>query len=305
MDILYKDPNIWAGLNKPDITIEEADAIIFGIPYDRGVSFRAGASKAPDELRKITYTIDPTTERFESFEEMRILDLGNFHGDSIPEIAEKIEESIRKCINSNKLFTMIGGDHSTTIPVLQCIDKHIDGTLGIIHLDSHFDLCDEMGGDIYSHGCTQRRATELSHTNGLDSIYFVGLRSIELQEHKFIKDKDLNLLSAMEISELGIKETCSRILSKMSEFDHIYITVDIDCLDPAYAPGTGTPQFGGLTSRELLTMLYEFFKLPIIGMDIVEVAPSLDPSSIALFAARKIVTECWGHYMRKTKGFGF
>jgi len=301
MSELHKDPDIWAGLNKPHITIEEADAIIFGIPYDKGVSFRAGASDAPDELRKITYTIDPTTERFESIEDVKILDLGNFYGDNIPEIYNKLDKVIERCIKANKFFTIIGGDHSTTIPVLQCIDKYIDKPLGIIHLDSHFDLCDEMAGDRYSHGCTQRRALELKHTMGLESIYFVGIRSIELQEHRFIKNKKLNLLSAREISEIGIKETCQKVLEKMSNFDHVYITVDIDCLDPAYAPGTGTPQFGGLTSRELLTMLHAFFQLPIIGMDIVEVAPRLDSSLITLFAARKIVTECWGHYFRKIK----
>lgn len=299
MESIYKDKKIWAGLNKPGIKIEESDAVIFGIPYDKGVSFRSGAKLAPDELRKITYTIDPTTERFESLEDMKILDLGNFTGENIPKIASKIEMSISQCIKNKKLFTMIGGDHSTTIPVLQCVDKAVEGTLGIIHLDSHFDLCDDMGGDIYSHGCTQRRAMELEHVEGLESIFFLGLRSIELQEHKFIQGKKMNIISAREIREIGTIETCKRVLDKMSAFDNIYITVDIDCLDPAYAPGTGTPQFGGLNSRELLDMLYEFFKLPVIGFDIVEVAPPLESSSIALFAARKIVTECWGHHWRK------
>lgn len=299
MENLYKDERIWAGLNKPGIKIDEADAVIFGIPYDKGVSFRSGAKLAPDELRKITYTIDPTTERFESFEDMKILDLGNFTGESIPEIAEKMEISINQCIKNKKLFTMIGGDHSTTIPVLHCVDKAIEDALGIIHLDSHFDLCDDMGGNIYSHGCTQRRAIELKHVEGLESIFFLGLRSIELQEHKFIQGKKMNIISAREIREIGVKKTCNRVLDKMSAFDNIYITIDIDCLDPAYAPGTGTPQFGGLNSRELLDMLYELFKLPVIGFDIVEVAPPLESSSIALFAARKIVTECWGHYWRK------
>lgn len=299
MESIYKDKKIWAGLNKPGIKIEESDAAIFGIPYDKGVSFRSGAKLAPDELRKITYTIDPTTERFESLEDMKILDLGNFTGENIPKIASKIEMSISQCIKNKKLFTMIGGDHSTTIPVIQCVDKAVEGTLGIIHLDSHFDLCDDMGGDIYSHGCTQRRAMELEHVEGLESIFFLGLRSIELQEHKFIQGKKMNIISAREIREIGTIETCKRVLDKMSAFDNIYITVDIDCLDPAYAPGTGTPQFGGLNSRELLDMLYEFFKLPVIGFDIVEVAPPLESSSIALFAARKIVTECWGHHWRK------
>ena len=301
MENLHMDSKIWARLNTPGISIKDSDAVIFGIPYDKGVSFRAGAAKAPDELRKTTYTIDPTTERFENFENKKILDLGNFSGESIPEIARKIEQPIAECVKNKKFFIMIGGDHSTTIPVLQCIDRTIDGSLGIIHFDSHFDLCDKMDGDKYSHGCTQRRAIELEHVESLTSIYFLGLRSIELQEHRFIQGKEMNILSAREIREIGVKGTCKKVLETMKAFDNIYITVDIDGLDPAYAPGTGTPQFGGLCSRELLDMLYEFFNLNIIGMDIVEVAPSLDPSSITLFAARKIVTECWGHYWRKLK----
>lgn len=301
LDNLHKDSKIWAGLNRPYIDIKEADAVIFGIPYDKGVSFRAGACLAPDELRKITYTIDPTTERFESIKGMKILDLGNFSAKDIPGIAGKIEENIYKCIANKRFFTMIGGDHSTTIPVLQCVNNHIDGSLGIIHFDSHFDLCDEMDGDIFSHGCTERRALEMTNVEGLESIYFVGLRSIESQEYDFIQGKKLNVLSAREIREIGVRESCERILEKMKRFDNIYLTIDIDGLDPAYAPGTGTPQFGGLNSRELLDMLYEFFKLPIVGMDIVEVAPPLDPSSITLFAARKLVTEAWGHIWRNRK----
>lgn len=87
----------------------------------------------------------------------------------------------------------------------------------------------------------------------------------------------------------------------MKDLKHVYITLDIDCLDPAYAAGTGTPQFGGMTSRELLSILEGLFELPIIGMDVVEVAPNLDPSLSSLFAARKIVTECWWHHYKKNR----
>lgn len=85
----------------------------------------------------------------------------------------------------------------------------------------------------------------------------------------------------------------------MSRFERIYVTIDIDCLDPAYAAGTGTPQFGGLKSREFLYLLEGIFKLPIIGFDVLEVAPKLDTSLTAVFAARKIITECWGHQLNK------
>lgn len=98
-----------------------------------------------------------------------------------------------------------------------------------------------------------------------------------------------------------MERTIEVIKEKMKDFENIYITIDIDSLDPAYAPGTGTPQFGGLDSRELLDLLYGLFELPVIGFDVVEVSPKLDESSIAVFAARKILTECWGHHLRKNK----
>ncbi len=88
----------------------------------------------------------------------------------------------------------------------------------------------------------------------------------------------------------------NQVKEVMEKFEAIYITLDIDCLDPAYAAGTGTPQFGGLTSRQLLDLLEKLFTLPIIGFDVVEVAPKLDPALTSVFAARKIITECWGHW---------
>ena len=100
----------------------------------------------------------------------------------------------------------------------------------------------------------------------------------------------------------GVEKSLEMIKEKMAKFSGIYLTIDIDVLDPAYAPGTGTPQFGGLNSRELLDLLHGLFELPIIGFDVVEVAPALDDSRIALFAARKIIIECWGHYFKKIKG---
>ena len=108
----------------------------------------------------------------------------------------------------------------------------------------------------------------------------------------------------MDIRNEGVVESLKKIKEQMEKFSKIYLSVDIDVLDPAYAPGTGTPQFGGLNSRELLDLLYGIFDLPIIGFDVVEVAPILDDSKIALFAARKIIMECWGHYcLRQCKKY--
>jgi len=299
---MIKDNKIWAGLNCPGILMEKADIVVFGIPYDGGISFRAGSKDAPAELRDITYSIDPTTERLESIVGLKVLDMGDVHGENRDEIFKRAEEIAYQAIKIGKLITMIGGDHSTTIPVLKGIDKALKEPLGIIHLDAHFDLCNEMGGNELSHGCTERRALELKNVRDIGNIFFVGIRSVETQELSFVYNEKINIIKAMDFRHNGTDKSLKMIKEKMKKFPRIYLTIDIDVLDPAYAPGTGTPKFGGLDSRELLDLLYGLFDLPIIGFDVVEVAPSLDDSKIALFAARKIIIECWGHHYRKITG---
>ncbi len=297
---LWKDKKLWAGLNNPDLKNEEADIVIFGIPYDGSVSFRSGAKDAPDALREITYSISPTTEDFESFAELKLKDLGNIEGSSRDDIFEEAKAVTTQLVNDNNFFIMIGGDHSTTIPVQRGVDAGLSETFGIIHIDAHFDLCEDMGGDKLSHGSTERRALELENVKGIENIFFLGIRSIESDEIDFFEENSVQVLSAKEISKIGINETLERVKKQLGHLNKIYLTLDIDCLDPAYAAGTGTPQFGGLTSRELLGILEGLFELPIIGMDIVEVAPGLDPSLTSLFAARKLVTEVCG-FLKKAK----
>ncbi|MDM8533668.1 agmatinase [Clostridiaceae bacterium HSG29] len=298
---IAKNKKLWAGLNKPEMDIKDVDVVIFGVPFDEGVSFRSGTKDAPDELRNITYTISPTTENFESFQDLKVLDLGNAEGNDRTELFNSAEEITLKILKEKKFFTMIGGDHSTTIPIHRAIDKYVDEQFGIIHIDAHFDLCDDMDGDKLSHGSTERRALELNNVDSLDNLFFIGVRSIESDEFEIYNNNNVNVISSKEINKIGTEETIKTVVDKMKKFKYVYITLDIDCLDPAYAAGTGTPKFGGMTSRELLNILEGLFELPIIGMDIVEVAPKLDPSLTALFAARRIVTECWGHIYRKMK----
>lgn len=295
-----QDPTIWAGLNHPELTLEQADIAVFGIPYDGGVSFRSGTSEAPQALRGITYTISPTTEDFRDISALKIKDFGDCVGRDRAEMFAEAEKLVHDAVKAGKFFTMIGGDHSVTIPVHRGIDSAVDGDFGIIHIDAHFDLCDDMHGDILSHGSTERRATELQHVRDSNHLYFIGIRSIESDELEFFNSNQINVVSAADVEHMGAQAAIEKVVAHMRQFDKVYITLDIDCLDPAYAAGTGTPQFGGLTARQLLDMLKGLFaNLNIIGMDVVEVAPKLDPSFAALFAARKIVTECWGHHYFK------
>lgn len=298
---IIKNHQLWGGLNKPEISLTKADIVVFGIPFDGSVSFRSGSKDAPKALREITYTIPPTTEDFEDISALKVLDLGDCEGKNRDEIFHLAEKTAYNAVKSGKFFTMVGGDHSATIPVQKGIDRALNEPFGIIHIDAHFDLCDALCGDKLSHGSTERRALELKNIPDSESLFFLGIRSIEPDELDFMNNNKVNVLSAKNIQHKGIEKTLEIVKEKMKRFNKIYVTLDIDCLDPAYAAGTGTPQFGGLTSRELLDLLHGLFELPIIGFDVVEVAPNLDPSLTSLFAARKIITECWGHFHRKNK----
>jgi agmatinase len=299
---LTNDQGIWAGLNDPDRPIDDADIVVFGVPFDEGVSYRAGAKEAPRVLRENTYTIAPTTEYFEPIDSLRILDMGDYVVENRALLFEEIEEMVSALVSMNKFFTVIGGDHSITIPIERGVNAAVEESFGIIHIDAHFDLCDTLDGDKLSHGCVQRRALELEHVDDTDNIYFVGIRSVEMDELEFINNNQINVANASDCHRQGIDQIATNVIEKMDQFEKVYVTIDIDGLDPAYAPGTGTPQFGGLYSRQLLDLLKALMEnLPIVGFDVVEVAPTLDPSLTSMFAARKIITEMWGHYLRKNK----
>jgi agmatinase len=292
---------LWAGLNCPEEPVDAIDVVVLGAPYDGGVSFRAGAKDGPDGLREISYTIPPTTERFDDLSSMKILDLGNVQGKNRNELFQNLEDEVYNLILKRKFFTVIGGDHSITIPIHRGINRAVNKDFGIIHIDAHCDLCDEMDGDFLSHGSVERRALELNHLKSCEDIFFIGIRSVEMDELDFMKRNQVNVINAVDFCKMGVEEVIGEVLRKMGHLDQIYLTIDIDGLDPAYAAGTGTPQFGGLTSRQMLNLLEGLFQLPIIGFDIVEVAPGLDPSLTSVFAARKILMECWGHHYKKTQ----
>jgi len=287
---------IWCSLNRPDLSEKEADVVVFGIPYDEAVSFRKGAAEAPRVLRANTLPTPPATESGANLTPLKVYDAGDFVEKDREKLFDEIENYVYGLVKSGVFFTGIGGDHSVTIPIEAGISKALGGQFGIIHIDAHPDLCDTIGGDKYSHGCVQRRAFEFEHMGNMDNFCFIGIRSFELDEIEFIKEHKVNIITAKQIFSEGIKSVAMSVIEKMKRFPNIYLTVDIDCLDPAYAAGTGTPQFGGLSARELLYLLEEFFRnLNVIGFDVVEVAPELDHSLTSVFAARKIITECWGY----------
>ena len=216
-----EDPTIWAGLNHPELSLEDVDIAVFGIPYDGGVSFRSGTCEAPQELRKITHTISPTTEDFRDISPLKVKDLGDCVGKGRDEMFAEAEELAFQAVKAGKFFTMIGGDHSVTIPVHRGINRAVDEDFGIIHIDAHFDLCHEMHGDTLSHGSTERRATELSHVGDSDHLYFLGIRSIESDELDFYHSNKINVLSAAEIDHQGVPAVLEQVVGHMKRFSRV------------------------------------------------------------------------------------
>lgn len=289
----------WNGLNDKTLSTEEADIVVLGLPFDGAASFRKGAAEGPDRIRSISGHIEPTTEDGRMMNNIKVLDLGNIDpaGQSQPGYFEMVENKAVELFKAG-FPTFIGGDHSVSIPLLNAAADIWGKNLGVIHLDAHLDLCDEIGGNKLSHGSTHRRILEKNKLP-LEHLWFVGIRSFETQELQFIEDRTTNIITAAEMNRRGLDYTAETVYKGLSDCEAVYLTLDIDFLDPAFAPGTGTPKPGGFSTRDLFTLIEKFASLPLVGMDVVEVSPPLDHNDITSFAAQRAITETWGRLFIK------
>jgi agmatinase len=279
--------NLWGDLHHPELSPEQADFSVIGIPYDGLASARKGAALAPERLRYWSRHLTPFSEDRTRLNGMTVCDLGD-----IP-IADPERDYVlvrQKIASLPNMPIVIGGDHSVSIPVLQGQRVRYAGQrLGILWVDAHPDLCDVFDGSHLSHASVLRRAME----SGIEphDICMVGLRSWEDQEIDLIENGGLHVYTAANVAERGIKNVAESVRNILNDCDAIHISLDIDCLDPSVAPGTGIPEFGGLSSRDVLTLLKSMQGLPLVGLDVVEIAPPLDPSESTVFAGLKIIME--------------
>ncbi|MDW7728909.1 MAG: agmatinase [Bacillota bacterium] len=289
----------WNGLNNPALDQEEADVLVLGLPFDGAASYRRGAAEGPDRIRSISGHIEPTTEDGRLMNMIKVLDLGNIEpaGLNQAEYFTLVENQATGMFKKG-FSTFIGGDHSVTIPLLNAAAGVWGDSLGVIHLDAHLDLCHELGGNMLSHGSTHRRVLEKNNLP-LEQVWFVGIRSFEQQELEFLSGKKANIITATEMDNIGVDKTAEQVSAGLKNCSAVYLTLDIDFLDPSYAPGTGTPKPGGFSTRTLLSLLERLSSLPMIGMDVVEVSPPLDHSDITSFAAQRAITETWGRLFIK------
>lgn len=290
----------WGDLHRPGITPEEADFSVIGIPFDGLASARKGAARAPERLRYWSRHLTPFSEDRTRLKDMTVCDLGDIEIKNPETDFVQVRQRVATLPN---MPIMIGGDHSVTIPILQGQhERYKDQRLGVLWIDAHPDLCDFFDGSRISHANTMRRALEF----GIEAhdVCMVGLRSWEDQEIDLIENGGIHVYTAASVAERGIRNVSDSVYNILNDCDAVHISLDIDCLDPSFAPGTGIPEFGGLTSRDVLTLIKGTQDLPLVGLDVVEIAPPLDPSEATVFAGLKIIMEYIAVIARKKQKQG-
>lgn len=278
----------WAAEKK-----EDAMVCIMGVPFDNAVSLNKGAAKAPERLRSLSVDLSDVTEDFVKIREGILYDFGDIHAELDWETYfADVCRKAKAVMETGGFPIFIGGDHSVTIPLQQAFAEHYRGKkIGIIHFDAHYDLCPSYDGHKWSHACTEARALE-GVCGGRD-LSFVGIRVAELTELDLIKQHPMiRTLRAADVYKRGPEDIAAELVKAYEDYDAVYLTLDIDVLDPAFAPGTGTPVAGGLSSRELIEIFKVLIrKVPVKAMDLVEVAPPLDVNDITSWAALRIIHE--------------
>lgn len=286
----------WAGLNRPKA--EAPDITIVGLPYDGAVCYRKGAAKGPDAIRRVSSEIPPVLETGEVLKNLVVRDDGDLpFGKNFVVAFPKIEKAIDARAARSFVLTL-GGDHSVVIPVHRAFSRRATEKIGLIFVDAHTDLSDKFDGSRYSHACPLRRTMETERFDPKKTI-LVGTRCFERAGLQFIQENEMKMVPAYEVAERGMKGIADEIVKQFADLQNVYLSIDIDALDPAFAPGTGIPDAGGLTTRDIITLIRRLYPLPIVGADLVEVAPPLDLSDITSFAALRIITEIFGLVHRR------
>jgi agmatinase len=291
--------DLWSGLTSDD---PAAEVGVLGVPFDGAVCFRRGAAFAPSKLRELTPHLACCAQEGQPLG-LRVRDYGDVPLDlDWSRYFQAVEDRAAEVLR-HPLALFLGGDHSVTVPLMQAFDRVVDGPFGVLHFDAHPDLFDVYAGHRWSHACTERRALELS---GLDSqhLVFVGLRSFCREEWDFLKaHPEITYHTARQCSRRGVEAIFEEVVKSLQGLPAVYFTLDIDGLDPAFAPGTGTPEAGGLTTQELLELVRLVLReLPVRAMDVVEVAPPLDHMDITSLAALKTIYEALWAFQEREGG---
>ncbi len=286
----FAGPATFARLPRID-EVAHADVAVVGVPFDSGVSYRPGARFGPAHVRQSSRLLRPYNPAIdaEPFGAQQVVDAGDIACNpfDIGSAITQIHESSRQLTMDGTRLLTIGGDHTIALPLLRAMhERH--GPVAVLHFDAHLDTWDTYFGEPYTHGTPFRRASEEGLID-LDHSMHVGIRG-PLYAATDVPDSErlgFATVHCVDVEMLGLGTAVDRMRERLGDAP-IYVSVDIDVLDPAHAPGTGTPEAGGLTSRELLVMLRRLADLHVVSADIVEVAPAYDHAELTGIAASHV-----------------
>ncbi|MEJ7820580.1 MAG: agmatinase, partial [Rubrobacteraceae bacterium] len=275
--------------------LPNADAAIVGAPFDTGASFRAGARFGPESIRSASHLLRPynPSQDVSIFEHLSVIDYGDVTvvPGFIEESYAEIEKGLAEIHQASVVPIVLGGDHSIALPELRAAAE-THGPLALVQFDSHADTWDAYFGKKYNHGTVFKRAVEEGLLRPEHSIQ-VGMRGSlydagDLEESRRL---GLELLTTDDVRGIGVPATIERIRDRVGDAK-LYVSFDVDFVDPAYAPGTGTPEIGGFTSREAQVFVRGLRGLDIVGCDVVEVYPQYDgPGQVTSLMAANIAYE--------------
>ncbi|MGF1709900.1 agmatinase [Vibrio kagoshimensis] len=265
----------------------DADLVVLGVPLDMATSGRPGARMGPDAIRRASVNLAWEGNKFpwdfNVFDRAKVIDAGDlvFDCGDAEDFTYRLEAATNEILKSGKTMLALGGDHFITLPILRAYAKH-HGEMALIHFDAHTDTY--ANGSNYDHGTMFYHAPNEGLISPKHSVQ-IGIRTeYDKQDHGF------NVINAMEANDLNADDIVARIREIIAD-KPVYVTFDIDCLDPAFAPGTGTPVCGGLNSDKVLKILRGLAGVNIVGMDVVEVSPPYDHSDLTALAGATVALE--------------
>jgi agmatinase len=296
-------------LDEPD-SYAAADVVVVGAPFDGGTSYRSGARFGPYAIRTTDYLPHDGSRpslalRTDGLRDLRVVDAGDvemFSGDAARSCRD-LEAAVEKVARSGAVPVVLGGDHTITWPDVTGVARAVGwGRVSVVHFDAHADTGDTAFGSLIGHGQPMRRLIESGAARG-DRFLQMGLRGYWPPPDvlDWMAEQHMRSYEMSEIGRRGLDECLTEAFGiATDDCDGVFLSVDIDVCDPGHAPGTGTPEPGGLTARQLLDAVRRVcLELPVVGMDVVEVSPPYDHADITAALANRVVLEALAALSRR------
>ncbi|AJY77479.1 agmatinase [Paenibacillus beijingensis] len=277
-----------------DPEVQPRDFVVLGAPFDTSASYRAGSRFGPESIRRVSSLLRAANvfHRIKPSDYLDGVDGGDIM--TVPGNTaashHNIASHVKAWVQEGAVPIVLGGDHSISLPELRAVSA-VHGPLALLHFDAHGDTWDEYWGEKYTHGTPFRRAVEEGIIDPNRSVQ-IGIRGTVYDPDDIEEARSLGFLviTADEMRAIGLQETMRRVLERLGS-SKVFLTFDIDFLDPVYAPGTGTPEIAGFASYEAQNMLRQLTDINIVGCDLVEVLPALDQAEVTALTAATLVFE--------------